>query len=324
MDLIVKQFKHAKSILITTHVGPDADGVGCAIALQEILIDMEIEMDRIEIILQDEIPENIKFLDKRGSVRKVCDSDLKKQFDTMVVLDVGSLSRIGVMAEFVTDKTTLIHFDHHISHEKLCQLSVVKEDLSSTAEVLYTWINSCKLSVNQAACEALYAALIHDTGNFLYNNVTVETLKFAQFLKKRHFDAENISRRVLFNKKFTTLKLIGVALTRLKLSPDGLATSYILLSDIEGCGAHYEDSDPIIDVLNNLDGAKMVILIKEKEPGVYKASARTKAYDVESISRDFGGGGHIKAAGFTTSEDISKVFEYINNRFKEQIGGSGV
>ncbi|MCX5774750.1 MAG: bifunctional oligoribonuclease/PAP phosphatase NrnA [Fusobacteria bacterium] len=324
MDLIRKQFRAAKKILITTHVGPDADGVGCAIALQELLIDMGISVSCIEILLHDEIPENIRFLDKRMSVKKVVNSDFEKFFDTVVILDVGTLDRIGNIAKFVTPKTTLIHFDHHISREKLTHFAMITEDASSTAEVLYNWIRLCKLSVNQIACEALYAALIHDTGNFLYNNVTVETLQFAQFLKNLHFDAENISRRVLYNKSFATLKLLGIALSRLKLSSDGLASTYLMLKDIEEVKAHYNDTDPIIEVLNNLENAKIILFLKEKEPNVFKASIRTKEYDVESISRDFGGGGHIKAAGFTTSKPIYEVVSIVSEKFKEQLRGKRV
>ena len=299
-------------LLVTTHENPDGDALGSLLA-------MKLGLDQLGkdsvMYLGGEapLPGEYSWM-PLGELRRQLPDDAADR--VLLALDCANESRLGPDAEALLKAPLIVNVDHHHDNSRFGQVNLVVADASSTGEVL------------RDVLEALYIALVTDTGRFQYANTTPRALRLAAELVEAGADAHKIFQGVYESVQFAKLKLLARALERAQVYEGGrLVISYLLRDDFAQVGAAEPYSEGIIDFLRAVEGADMAALIREPPRGDVerRVSLRSSSdeLDVSEIARRAGqGGGHRQAAGFSSEASIEEIIETIRREFGASTDGS--
>lgn len=322
---IINEIEKANRILLSAHVNPDGDAVGATLAMylalneynkQKKSEDEEYFEKVVRLILQDNIPKNLEFLFGSEMVENDNGITSKYDFDLMICLDSATKERLGSTIRHMKDGTKVINIDHHTSNTMYGHINYV-EEISSTSEITYSLIKEMGIEISKEIGEALYTGLVNDTGNFAHSNVTKDTLLMASHLVEKGVDNSKIVREFFTNKNMASLKIMGMALQEMVYVEEKKATYFYLSSEaLESVGGIKEDTEGIVNLINSYTGSEVSIFLIGKNDGTIKGSLRSKHdVDVNKIASVFGGGGHVKAAGFTAIDmSVDEVVETILKR----------
>lgn len=307
MDKIIDRIKGAKSILISTHVNPDSDGLGAGIALMEALRKLG---KNVEFVTQDRPPKNLSFLQGIDEIKSM--DEAKKDYDLAIVVDSATFERIGATEQLMAGMD-VINIDHHISNPKYGDLYLV-EYLSSTCEIMYNFIKKLGVEIDLPMAYALYSGIVNDTGNFAHDNVTEATLEIAGKLVGKGVKNSIVVRELFHNKSYAGLKIQGDAFSHMVFVPEKRFVYYYLpYEKLVEFGGTKEDTEGIVERINSLEGSNVSLFLRGEKDGTIKGSMRSKEdTDVNAIASIFGGGGHQKAAGFSSelpAEEIIRLVE---------------
>ena len=202
-------------------------------------------------------------------------------------------------------------------------MNLIVPRASSTGEVLRDVFHELGVQLTPEIAEALYIALVTDTGRFQYTNTTPKALRLAAELVEAGADVHRIFQGVYESVQFAKLKLLARALDRARVYEGGaIVVSYLLRTDFTDVGAAEPYSEGIIDYLRAVEGAEMAVLIREppRRDGVgptRRVSLRSSVdeLDVSAIARRSGGGGHRQAAGFSSDASVEEITEFVRREF---------
>ena len=308
---IKERIMESRNILITSHVNPDGDAIGSGLALMKGIEKLNKNCN-VRFVLQDKTPDRIKFL-KLEKRAEIYNPQEKYIFDLAVCVDSATLERTGTVKELI-ENCEKINIDHHISNPCYGQLNYV-EDISSTSEVVYKFLKFTETEIDIDMAEALYTGLVNDTGNFKHSNATEKTFQMAGDLVSIGVNNSKVVREFLNTKSMAAIKLLGQAMYEMKFDEEKkLVYFFLSYEDMQKVNGRKEDTEEIVETLVSYEKAEVSLFLREDKPGVIKGSMRSK-YDVNvnEIASIFGGGGHIKASGFTSTlpheEIIKKVLE---------------
>lgn len=301
----------AKRTIIVPHQNPDGDAMGSAAALLEF---MEQNNRVAEIFCVTPLPEKFAFVPHSHRLQSIESAILDHNVDTVVVLDSGDLRYAGIDRLMHNHRATIINIDHHPTNENYGHYNLVIPTASSTTEVLYRFFKIMHTPINNRLATALLTGLTTDTDNFTNGATKSDTLQIASELIHAGGNLNLINTKTVKNKNINTLKLWGVVLGRLeKHAETNITYTYILQSDLVEYGVDEAESEGIANFLNRLDDTPIALILKETKNGKIKGSFRTteENVDVSALAKIFNGGGHKKAAGFTTDGTIQSVWEKI-------------
>jgi phosphoesterase RecJ-like protein len=219
-----------------------------------------------------------------------------------------------------------IDIDHHHDNSRFGDLNLVVGDASSTSEVLRDLFTELGVRLTPEIAEALYIALVTDTGRFQYTNTTPKALRLAAELVEAGADVHRVFQGVYESVEFAKLKLLGRALDRASVLEGGrLVVSYLLRSDFTELSVAEAFSEGIIDYLRAVEGAEMAALIREpprREGPTRRVSLRASndELDVSAIARKWSGGGHRQAAGFSSDASVEEITDFIHQEFRAATG----
>lgn len=299
----------AKKILVLTHQKPDGDALGSGLAFAEFL-DF-LGKDNTFFALGP-ISSTADFLPGRKKVKDDFDEISPSDYDLLTILDCGDLKQTGIEATLraLPENFPIINIDHHQTNENFGVINIVDPESSSTAEIVFSLFEQLNFSFSKDAATLLLTGLITDTANFSNPATTFASLEAAGKLLARGARLGEISSNVLQNKSLDVLKFWGTILSRLTENKElGVVTTVITREDLELANLDEEALEGVTNFLNNLKGAKMVLVLKALEDGKIKGSFRTTTpgVDVSRLAKTFGGGGHAKAAGFTIPGKLVKI-----------------
>jgi phosphoesterase RecJ-like protein len=292
----------ATKILIVTHFKPDGDAIGSVLALRILLKELGREA---EVAMMDSPPPAFAFL---PYFFKIGDEFRPEQFDMVVMADCGGWSRTGW---FDSDELRidwpkyLVILDHHHTQEYSPGIVIADENLSSTAQLLYYVFREWGIDINVDAANCLMTGLSTDTGSFKHASTTPEVFRVAAELMESGANITKITQNIYLGKSVPRLKLWGRTLDKIQQDRAlGTVVSVITREDLEECGATLEDLEGVIDLMNTVPDAKATLLLSERGDTL-KGSVRTNDPDVDvsKLAAIFGGGGHIRAAGFNVPLD---------------------
>ncbi len=308
----------AKKTIIVPHQNPDGDAIGSATALLEF---MEQNNRPAEIFCITPLPTKLTFVPHSHRLQSIESIILDHDVDTVVVLDSGDLRYAGIDRLMHNHRATIINIDHHPTNENYGHYNLVIPTASSTTEVLYHFFKTIKAPINYRLATALLTGLTTDTDNFTNGATKSDTLRIASELIHAGGNLNLITTKTVKNKNINTLKLWGVVLSRLEKHPDvNIAYTYILQTDLAEYGVDETESEGIANFLNHLDNTGIALILKETKHGKIKGSFRTteENVDVSALAKMFNGGGHKKAAGFTTDGTIQSVWDKITEELKKK------
>lgn len=306
---IKAEIEKARNIILTAHVNPDGDAVGSSLALF-LTLKNEYKNKCIRFILQDEIPDTTKFLKYSEMIEKYKEDEVHKT-ELLIYLDSATKERTGVIHERIeAEKTVCI--DHHVSNPEYGDINCVVRDATSTSEIIFDFIKFSGYKLLKEVADALYLGLINDTGNFSHSNVTKKAFEMAAELVSVGVNSNYIVTNFLNSNAYQALKIVGEALINFEFFSDKrLSYIYIDNKTMEKYGARKEDTEGIVEKILSYNQASVSLFLREEKDGKIKGSMRSKyEVNVNEIANIFGGGGHYKAAGFSSSlpaEEILKI-----------------
>ena len=289
--------------LLTTHVNSDADGLGTCMAWAHLLRGLG---KRAAIGLPEPPADQCSFLAGWDRVRHFADLDLAR-YGCAIVADCPSLDRIGPVRSRLNPAIRLLNIDHHRGNEGFGAVNVVAE-LSSTCELLYHLAIGLGYAIDAVVAAQLYAGILFDTGGFRFSLTTATTFEVAADLVRRGARLDAIAEGVFGNKSLGAVKQRGQAIESLVLRLGGRVA--VLQLDHEAMGAG--EPDEVVNYGLMIRGVEVAVLLKERAPGNYRISLRSRdRVDVSQVAGTFGGGGHARAAGLELTGAPQDIVENV-------------
>jgi bifunctional oligoribonuclease and PAP phosphatase NrnA len=303
--------------LVTTHENPDGDALGSLLA-SKLALDQLGKESVMYLGGEAPLPAEYGFMPLEGLVRRLPEDAGER---VLLAVDCANESRLGPDPEVLVSAPVVVNVDHHHDNTRFGTINLVVPDASSTGEVLRDVFRELDVRLTPEIAEALYIALVTDTGRFQYRNTTSKALRLAAELVDAGADVHRVFEGVYESVQFAKLKLLARALERAQIYEGGrLVISYLLRDDFAEVGAAEPYSEGIIDYLRAVEGADMAVLIREppsRDGPTRRISLRASAdeIDVSRIARAYGGGGHRQAAGFSSEDSIDEITEFIRGEF---------
>jgi len=316
----VAAIREGDRFLLTAHEGPDGDALGSLLAMHAIL--EQLGKDSVMFLASKEFPLPIeyRFLPLE-EVFHEAPADLADR--TIVFLDCGNIDRMPV--EWLQGGAAqVLNIDHHHDNTRFGDVNLVDVGASSTAEIVFELANELGARITPEIADALYVGLVTDTGRFMYENTDARSHRMAADLIEAGVDVHDIFRRLYERVPVEKLRLISRALEKIERYADcGLAITYIEEGDYEATGSSEVMTEGIIDYVRSIEGTAVAAFVRDKTDGgraARKVSLRsTEGVDVSAIAREHDGGGHQRAAGFSTDLEYPELVELLCERVRAQL-----
>lgn len=298
-------FKKAKKILLISHRNPDPDCLGSNLALRQILTE---DGKKVISACIDEIPANYMFFTELKEFVKEIDPE---KFDLYISLDCGSIDQTGfanLHEKNKKHKKPWINIDHHPSNNRFGTVNLVIEDAASTTLILYHLLKKWGVGLDSYLATCLLFGLYYDTGSFMHSSTNGDVLESAAELLARGANQKLIVRKLFKNHTVEQLKIWGKALNNARITDNDVVVTGILEKDFRECKANSSDLSGLIDYLSSVKGTNFATILSHDENGNVRGSLRTRRDDINlsEIAKNFGGGGHKKASGFTLKGKLDK------------------
>jgi len=317
---VVRELRAGDRFLLTTHENPDGDALGSLLAMHHIL--GALNKDSVMFLASKEfpLPVEYRFLPLE-EVFHEAPVDLVDR--VLVFLDCGNIDRMPV-GWLKRDEARVLNIDHHHDNTRFGTVNLVDVEASSTAEIIFEVARGLGVELTPEIASALYVGLVTDTGRFMYENTTPHAHRVAAELIEAGVDVDDTYRRLYEKVPLEKLRLVSRALDRVeRLEGGALTISYLMEEDYRAAGASEVHTEGIIDYLRSLEGSRVAALVREKKDGpeARKVSLRSVdgRVDVSRIARQKGGGGHERAAGFSTDLSYPELAEFLSAEVRAQL-----
>ncbi len=291
---VADAIKSSGSVALIAHIMPDGDTLGSCLAMYHALNGLGI---RADLFCQDPAPEVYMFLceiDKFDRVPTGAGS-----YDMCIALDCSDLDRLGSLIPVFKSSRKTLNIDHHKSNTTYADLNLVDETAAATGELIYKVLDEMGVPISPDIAIALYTAISTDTGNFSYSNTTPASMRIAAGLIEAGVKVDELTTRLYRTHSLHRIKLLSRVLDSLELFENNrIAFLTITMKDLEDTGAQASDMENMVNYAKEISGIELAVLFKETTDGGTKVSIRTSdKLDATKLALQFGGGGHMKAAG---------------------------
>jgi len=328
LDSVADALRQEKKVLITCHVKPDGDALGCLIALHRAMGQLGADSVMYLASTTDIAPEFrwLDGLDEAVSGEAPADASSR----TLVSVDCGSAERIG-NEELVASAPRIINIDHHGDNTRFGDINLVSGQASSTAEILYFILRQLGVDITEDIAEALYTGILVDSGRFQYSSASPSTFRVAADLIEGGVDHTAIFRKVYETVPLVKARLLCRLLAGMTIACEGrLAVGVLDREDFEAAGAGDGLTEGLVDNLRAIEGVQVAALVYARPQGPgepaaksdqkipaateYRVSLRSSSdqLDVQKIAKARGGGGHRQAAGYTAEDETAaQIIDYL-------------
>ncbi len=311
----------AESVALACHVSPDGDALGSMLAFG---LALRQTGRRVVASFGDRrfaVPRLLRFLP--GQDLLVPPGDYPEAPEVMLTFDASTLARLGLLAPNATRAAELVVVDHHASNTGFGTVRLVDPSAAATTMLVEEFLR--RLGPSPAGDDAvtgppdrerwpgrdiatcLYTGLVTDTGSFRHSSTTPGVHAMAARLVATGLRTDEIARELWDRSPFGYLKVLGAALGRVRLEEPGdgcdagIVWTYVTRADRAAACLPYDEVEGVIDVVRRADEAEVAVVLKEDDDGAWQVSTRSKGtVDVARACTALGGGGHARAAGFTS------------------------
>lgn len=317
MNKIADILENVKTLGIAGHIRPDGDCVGSCMALYLYVKEWypQIEVD----VYLDHPREVFSYLSCMDEVKM--ESSGAKEYDLFITLDVSSIDRLALALESFQKAKRTVCIDHHVSNQGFAHVNIVEGDISSASEVLYTLLD--KEKVTRPVAEAIFTGIIHDTGVFQYSSTSPQTMRIAANLMETGLDFGKIIESSFYEKTYIQNQVMGRVLAESILILDGrFIIGYLKHKQMNFYGISAKGLDGIVSQLRLTKGVEVAMFLYEYSTQSFKVSLRSNGkVDVSEIAVYFGGGGHVRAAGFEMQGTLYDVINNVSSHVEKQLLG---
>ena len=311
---LAQMIETADKIAIIGHIRPDGDCIGSNLAMYNYITDNY--PDKTVDVYDEPCSPTFKLL---SGYRKIKHEPSGERYDLAISIDVSEINRLGKFLDTYNSAISTVCIDHHISNTGFGDLCYIVPQASSACEVMCDLIDMDKVSEKTASC--LYLGIVHDTGVFKYSSTTRKTMELAGLLVEKGAHPEIIIDETFYKKTYKQNQLLAKAIFKAELAMSGKFISCRLNNaDFKEFKCTSMDTEGIVEQLRLTDGVEVAMLCYQIARKKYKYSFRSKTVvDVNVIASHFGGGGHVRAAGFESTEDYDKILETVTQMIEEQL-----
>ncbi len=348
---IAERIQAARRILLTTHVKPDGDGMGAALALWRAIEARGGAGPSADIYLMGPVEPRLEVIAGGTPFRLVEAEPPGDGYDLAVVLDTGSWAQLQPLAEWLRPRQKdIVGVDHHSKGDDVAALRIVDATAASTTQLLVPILDAMGCPITGGAgsvAEALFVGLATDTGWFRFSNANAQAFRLAARLIELGVDKTHLYRTIEETFRVQRLALQACALASLEYAHDGaVAIMSLRPSDFQATGGSQEDLSELVNMPMAVRRVQVSVLLAETLSNRTKISFRSKppapgldggpALDMNVLAQHFGGGGHVHAAGAHVDTDVDRArdavfaaIEKVGAQRKEEgsgfrVQGSGV
>ncbi len=312
---ILQLIKDAGRILLNCHSRPDADSVGSALALRQVILGWGKD---VKIICPDDIPTNLKFLEKFGMVEKVTFRDFDfSSWDLMICSDSSSWQRVAADSGVERPTIKMITIDHHKTNTRYGDLNLIDPTIAATCQLLFNLFKDWDTEINsKEIATPLLTGIIGDTGAFRFPEADIDTLKVSLYLME-FSDKDEIIKNLYQSYDLKSVKLWGEILGNMEFNAENNYVWSAIGKDVFGkygspIGSKSEIADMLFQSINNTDFGMVIV---EENDGYVSVSLRSRSgFDVSEIAEKLDGGGHRwAAAGKVLNMSFDQALEKIHN-----------
>jgi bifunctional oligoribonuclease and PAP phosphatase NrnA len=318
---VIERIRADSRFVLAAHEHPDGDALGSLVGMQELLT--VLGKDSLMYIAPDDLPLPFEYeIFRLDGAITAPPEDVAER--TVVFLDCGNIDRNS--ASVLRDGAHLLNIDHHHDNTRFGTLNHVVPAASCTAEIVWDLMHGLDLRPTLAAAQALYVGLITDTGRFMYENTGPRAHQMAAEMIEAGVDVADVYRRLYEEMPPEKLALMALALSQLQRFDSGeLTLASLSAEDFDRADAEEHLSEGIIDQLRAVQDTKVAALVREltsgERQGQRKVSLRATDDDVDVsiIARQQGGGGHRRAAGFSTELELDDLIAFLRPAIAAQL-----
>ena len=319
ITLIEKRHK----FVITSHVNPDCDALGSELALAEHLRRLG---KRVAILNSDPVPEAYKFLDpdqfiKKYSVRR--HARTISEAEVIIVLDAsGGWQRVGRLGEALAAAPAIkLCIDHHPDATDFVDVAVVDTNAAATAELIYDLVALMNGTVSVCMAQALYAAIITDTGSFRYPKTSPRTHQTTAALLRAGADPLYIYSQIYEQYSLNRVRLKGRVVDSIQTAARGQIAYYSVGREtLKTYGVKVAELDGFASLGQEIRGVRVTIFGVQSSKSKVKISLRSDgSCDINQIAASYGGGGHPSAAGATIAGNLDVIMDDILAKTRQMI-----
>lgn len=318
-EAVIDFLRRTEKFVITVHETPDGDAIGSECAMYRALR----QIGKTAIAFNaDPTPKKFSFLDVDKAIT-VLENERQLPPDigeySLLMLDTNDIHNIGQVATLVLPRVREHYIiDHHENEEDILSGNYIQKSASSTAEILFQLFREMKIEIDFSIAQALYTAIVYDTGSFIYPKTTALTFDIARDLVLRGVEPNTIYASVYESNSISALILQSRVLSTLELVyANHVAILTMNKEMILESGAIYEEADQLINIPLKSEEIRVSVFFKENTEGLVRCSLRSKGnINVAEIAQFFGGGGHKTAAGFKCKETIAVTKRIILDKLK--------
>ncbi len=309
-ERIVDVINGGKKFIITTHLFSEGDAIGSELALKRFLCDLNKEA---VIVNNEKLPPVYSCFDPDKDVKFLRSKDVNinlDDFDAIFMVDVADWGQLGDFADMIkASQITKICIDHHPTNPGYADINVIDKGASSAGELIYDLIIHMNGELTLELATPLYLSIATDTGWFKFSNTSANAFKACSALIEAGVKSQIIYEKLYHNKHASYLKLLNLMLGALSSECDGqLVWTKMTKKMIKSSGVEFVDTDVMIDLIRAVNEVEVVVIFRELGERKTKVSFRSKhTIDVSKLASDFGGGGHVRAAGASLEEPIDTV-----------------
>ncbi len=303
--------KKSRTILLTTHINPDGDGLGTGTAMLHCL---KKAGKKTDFINRDALPSIYSFLPGANSIKKM--SKIRKKYDLVIFLECPDLQRNGHIFDHASRAKCSVNIDHHLGNTMYADMNIVDPAAPAVGVQIYRFMKWSGWEITKEAAQGLYTAIVTDTGSFGYSNTTPETHQIAADLIKAGVKPAEVGAEVYATNE-SALRLTTMMLNELKVD-NGIGYSVITKAMFKKSGAKENETENFINIIRSMKEVKVAVLFKEIQKDIFKISFRSKkGVDVNLIASELNGGGHKYAAGCVVNMPMKQAVRKVMHEIKK-------
>lgn len=325
MKELLSAIQQADSILLFSHVFPDGDTVGSALALKMMLEQMH---KKVILVLDGVVPPNLFFLPDiycfRNPLDVAAQVDMKAPGVLALAVDAAASNRLGEAEALFQSAALTAQIDHHGTNPGYAHINLVDDQAPASAVLVSRVQRELGLPIQREGAVCLYTGLSTDTGNFVYESTNAEAFELMARLMEAGLPLSKYSRLLFRRKERAFLRLLGKALPTLEFCCHGeIAGMRVSREDMREAQASGEHTEGLVDYAIDASGVKIAYIARETPEGEVKVSLRAlPPYRVDRVAALFGGGGHPLASGCTLEPPLAEAVEKVRAALVQAREGS--
>jgi phosphoesterase RecJ-like protein len=311
MKKIAERLGGAKSILCLTHIHGDGDGLGAMVAIASA---GQAAGKDVELYLPEHIPWRYKFL-FNGRFPALSEPGqfeaMARRADVVLLLDTCSLSQLGDLAETLAAdwlREKLVVIDHHTTSDDIGSVRWIDPAAASAGLMTMELLEHLAWPMISEAALALATAIVSDTGWLRFSNTDGRVLRAVARLIDAGVQPAELYDRIYQTDRVERLKLLERLLGSMELYAKGkLAVMSLYKSDFQAIGARHDETENLINEALRIASVEVALLLVENPDQVRVSFRSRKLVNVAKIAAHFGGGGHARAAGLRSDENLDTL-----------------